>query len=219
MGGDPEPQPSKAGLLLSLPLLETTATISGATGEETQEAPSVGELFDITKEEAGVGDFDPTITTRDTAVVDEGAAAAADTSGTYHGTDDDELIPHLLERFSLLYGEGRLEEAVTTSKRALDIMKRRRMIMTRAAMGAVRGEYGGEGPLVGHDIEEYHKAEDRLSLGGGHDTEGYQAGEDRPNSDSGLDEVDDLDSTDTAFAMAGVMNDLGCTLQQVGGSA
>lgn len=88
--------------------------------------------------------------------------------------------------------------------------------MTGAEMGAVRGEYGGGGPFVRHDTAGYHKAEDKLSLEDGHDTEAHMAEEDRLSFEIGLDEVAGLGSTGEAFAMAVVINDLGCTLQQVG---
>lgn len=97
---------------------------------------------------------------------------------------DDKEIILLLEQFSLLYGQGKLHDAVQVLETALGFMERKssqRQVVNRA--------------------ENYNA----------NDPEGME----KVRSSGLLDDWSSPRSEEDDWAIARVMNDLGCTLQQV----
>ncbi|CAM9749410.1 unnamed protein product, partial [Ectocarpus sp. 6 AP-2014] len=163
------------------------------------------------------------------------------------GTDEDEgdqhehlqLISHLLERFAVLYGQSRLEEAAITSQQTLRLMEGMRSKRREKVVAAAPTEHkSAENMAVRAEILD--GANENMSGRGADDKEGFINnkgvggwGESRrrpadivnrehvslsSGGERGSDEIVRLElekASAEASAIAGVMNDLGCTLQQL----
>ncbi|CBJ26241.1 putative methyltransferase [Ectocarpus siliculosus] len=163
------------------------------------------------------------------------------------GTDEDEgdqhehrqLISHLLERFAVLYGQSRLEEAAVTSQQTLRLMEGMRSKRREKVVAAAPTEHkSAENMAVRAEILD--GANENMSGRGADDKEGVINNEGvggwgesrrRPadianrehvslssGGERGSDEIVRLElekASAEASAIAGVMNDLGCTLQQL----
>lgn len=151
------------------------------------------------------------------------------------------LISHLLERFAVLYRQSRLEEAAVTSQQTLRLMEgMRRKRREKAAAAAPTEHKSAENIAALAHIPDNGGAKENMSGWGADgkkrvvkDEGGSGWGESRilpadivkrehvslrSEEERDYDEIGRLELEKTsaeASAIAGVMNDLGCTLQQV----
>lgn len=147
-------------------------------------------------------------------------------------TSLEKLISYLLGRFSMLHQEGSLEEAAATLQQALSIMEGRREKRrdgARAATAAVESNlpdnksFSADYSVAGEELNTPHSGAKEME-GASRDEDGVE----RENSDTfgsrfgpdreflPVDKNSESSAVATeASAIAGVMNDLGCTLQQV----
>eukprot|EP00903_Cladosiphon_okamuranus_P014127 g13129.t1 len=122
-------------------------------------------------------------------------------AGDHDRSKEGQLVTSLLlERFTMLHREGRLEEAAATLQDALDVMEKKRL---KAAKRKKEKEEGSprqdtKPPGGRSNVREEGKA----PYSGSKDSKEAQSGEPEDAAE--------------ASVIAGVMNDLGCTLQQLG---
>lgn len=146
-------------------------------------------------------------------------SAAVHTAGDHHrGEEGHPIISLLLGRFTVLHREGRLEEAAATLQQALDLMEKKRL---KTARRKVIPRQDTEPPGGSSNVHEEGKAPYR----GAQDSKKVESGEPEcvGESENGNISVEHevvagdglLESAAEASTIAGVMNDLGCTLQQV----
>lgn len=124
----------------------------------------------------------------------------------YHRSKEDRLTTsHLLGRFTELYREGRLEEAAATLQQALGLMESKRRMTARSTATRLQDTTLPGGSSIVHEEGKapYWGAKGST---GAHPEAEVVAG----------DEL--LESAAEASAIAGVMNDLGCTLLEVKGT-
>ncbi|CAM9959572.1 unnamed protein product [Ectocarpus sp. 12 AP-2014] len=156
-----------------------------------------------------------------------------------------QLISHLLERFAVLYRQSRLEEAAVTAQQTLRLMEDMRSKRREKVAAAAPTEHkSSENMAVRAEIPNNGGANENMSGWGADDKErvvnnevGSGWGESRrlpaeianrehvslgSGGERGSDEIVHLElerasekASAEASAIAGVMNDLGCTLQQL----
>lgn len=169
----------------------------------------------------------------DVTVMDTGNSGDHNSSAT----DSKKEISYLLDRFSMLHREGRLEEAAATLEQALGIMEGKRRWRRYDARAA-----DATAAAVNQNIPENKFSPAGSSIAGGERSPPYRGVKDAEGANRGgkdgvarenssdsvgqglgpdrkfLREDEHLESSVAvaeASAIAGVMNDLGCTLQQV----
>lgn len=221
-----------------LPLQEDVRQATITTALPTDAPTKVSVADTSTKDRSGASPKSNTIgeheATADIVRVGDLAVAGVETidTGGYNSegmTDSERLISYLLGRFPLLHREGRLEEAAATLQQALSIMEGRMRNRRDDAAAAVESNipedrsfpanfdiadresdapYGGEKEMEGASRDELG-VEREYS-----DSFGSRFGPGRELLERDL-HLESSAAASEASAIAGVMNDLGCTLQQV----
>lgn len=157
---------------------------------------------------------------------DDNSAAAVDHTagdGYYESEEGQPTASHLLGRFPVLHRAGRLEEAAATLQQALGLMQSNRRTTVGRKASPLQDTVLPGGSSFVHE-------EGKAPYSGAKDTNGAQFGEAGDERKPGNGNISGssaklehevvagdrlFESAAEASAIAGVMNDLGCTLQQV----
>lgn len=222
--GFPTNVPRETSTEIEIPTEVESSPAEGRGPEATPTTTSyaVDDVAEISPAAAGTAAGDDYSRVTDPAQ-DDHSTAVGTAGDVYHGGEEGRLTTsHLLGRFTVLHRDGRLEEAAATLQQALGLMESKRRKTARRKGSPLRGAVLPAACSIVHE-------EGKALNSGAKDTMGAQSGGagDGGNSDnrniSGPSteperEVDKDRSSESAAedsAIAGVMNDLGCTLQQV----
>lgn len=220
------------------PVQLSTGLSTRASREVSQEISTGARQTEQTEGRPEAAPTTKTYAVADVIDVTKNSNLAAGTTGSDHGTVVDakagggdfdrgeegegrSTTSHLLGRFAVLHREGRLEEAAATLQQALHIMESKRRNTVRRGVGRQQDsdlldassivDEDGTGP--NNFAEDSKRAQLGETKSLGRPEKGKISVEREVVAGGGR-----LVSEAEASTIAGVMNDLGCTLQQVKGA-